>query len=61
VVDFVDLTLVGWILMGVGALGLIISVAMAGASRRRVTESRQLNDPRTGETIRRDDTRDTGL
>ncbi|NMR28956.1 DUF6458 family protein [Crystallibacter degradans] len=61
VVDFIDLTLVGRILMGVGVLGLIISVVMAGTSRRRVTESRQLHDPHTGETVRRDDTRDNGL
>ncbi|TJY70210.1 hypothetical protein E4J89_08180 [Arthrobacter sp. CAU 1506] len=58
VVDFVDLTLIGWILMGVGALGLIISIVMAiPRNDRRVTETRQVQDPNTGETIRRDETR----
>ncbi len=57
VVDFVDLTLIGWILMGVGVLGLIISIVMAAPRRdHRVTESRQVQDPSTGETIRRDKT-----
>ena len=58
VVDFVDLTLIGWILMGVGVLGLIISIIMAIPQRdHRVTESRRIQDPSTGETIRRDETR----
>ncbi|MHA7154519.1 DUF6458 family protein [Arthrobacter sp. TMN-50] len=62
VVDFIDLTLVGYILMGVGVLGLIISLVMnAPRSQRRVTESRTLQDPNTGETVTRNETRDGGI
>ncbi|MBG6179034.1 DUF6458 family protein [Arthrobacter sp. CAN_A1] len=62
VVDFIDLTLVGYILMGVGVLGLIISLVMnAPRSQRRVTESRTVQDPHTGETVTRNETRDGGI
>jgi uncharacterized membrane protein YkvI len=62
VVGFVDLTLVGYILMGVGLLGLIVSVLLSTPrSQRRVTEPRQIHDPGSGETIRRIETRDGGL
>ncbi|MHA7140008.1 MULTISPECIES: DUF6458 family protein [unclassified Arthrobacter] len=62
VVDFIDLTLVGYILMGVGVLGLIISLVMnAPRSQRRVTESRSVQDPNTGETVTRNETRDGGI
>ncbi|GAA1110307.1 DUF6458 family protein [Arthrobacter flavus] len=61
-VDFVDLTLVGYILMGVGVLGLIISLVMnAPRSQRRVSESRSVQDPNTGETVTRNETRDGGI
>ena len=41
-VDAVNLYLVGWILMGVGVLGIIISLVVNGQNRKRttVTESR---------------------
>ncbi|MBG6190774.1 small-conductance mechanosensitive channel [Arthrobacter sp. CAN_A212] len=61
-VDFVDLALVGYILMGVGVLGLIISLVMnAPRSQRRVSESRSVQDPNTGETVTRNETRDGGI
>lgn len=61
-VDFVDLPLVGYILMGVGVLGLIISLVMnAPRSQRRVSESRSIQDPNTGETVTRNETRDGGI
>lgn len=34
-IDGVDLTMIGWILVAVGALGLIISIIMNGQARRR--------------------------
>lgn len=59
IVDFVDLTMVGYILMVVGAIGLVASLILAAPRRRhRVSESRSVRDPNTGETIRRDETRD---
>ena len=62
VVDFVDLRLVGYILMGVGVLGLIVSLVMnAPRSQKRVSESRTVQDPNTGEQITRNETRDGGI
>ncbi len=62
VVSFIDLTLVGYILMAVGVLGLIVSLLMnAPRSQRRVSESRSVQDPHTGETITRNETRDGGI
>ncbi|WP_043442920.1 DUF6458 family protein [Arthrobacter sp. L77] len=61
-VGFVDITLVGYILMAVGALGLIASLVLAAPRRQnRVSESRSIVDPHTGETITRNETRDAGL
>jgi membrane protein implicated in regulation of membrane protease activity len=58
-IPFIDQTLVGYILMGVGVLGLVVSLVMMGSRpRRRVSESRQVIDPDTGETVTRRDTRD---
>jgi hypothetical protein len=62
VVDFVDLTMIGYILMVVGVIGLIVSLILAvPRNRHRVSESRSVQDPNTGETVRRDETRDGGL
>lgn len=62
VIDFVDLRLVGYILMGVGVLGLILSLVMnAPRSQKRVSESRSVQDPNTGEQITRNETRDGGI
>ncbi|NJC24408.1 hypothetical protein BJ994_003484 [Arthrobacter pigmenti] len=60
--NFIDLTLVGYILMGVGVLGLIISLVMnAPRNQKRVSESRSVQDPNTGERITRNETRDGGI
>ncbi|KQO03045.1 MULTISPECIES: DUF6458 family protein [Arthrobacter] len=61
-VSFVDLALVGYILMAVGVIGLIASLVLAAPRRQaRVSESRSVVDPNTGETITRRESRDTGL
>jgi hypothetical protein len=61
-VSFVDLTLVGYILMAVGVVGLIASLILAAPRRQaRMSESRSVVDPNTGETITRRESRDTGL
>lgn len=57
-----DLALVGYILMAVGVIGLIASLVLAAPRRQaRVSESRSVVDPNTGETITRRESRDTGL
>lgn len=61
-VNFVDITLVGYILMAVGVIGLIASLLLAAPRRQnRVSESRSVVDPTTGETITRNEVRDSGL
>lgn len=61
-VNFIDLTLVGYILMGVGILGLVVSLLMsAPRDQRRISESHTVRDPHTGERITRNGTRDGGL
>lgn len=61
-VSFVDITLVGYILMAVGVIGLIASLLLAAPRRQnRVSESRSVVDPNTGETITRNEVRDSGL
>ena len=53
----VDLTMVGWIFVLAGVLGLIVSLVTARPRRAKplnhVSETRTLADPNTGETIRR--------
>lgn len=56
IVPNVDLTVVGYILMGVGVIGLIW--ALLASNRSRVTESRTVQDPNTGETVQRSESRD---
>lgn len=61
-VSFIDLHLVGYILMIVGVIGLIVSLVLAAPRRQaRVTESRSAVDPVTGESVTRNVSRDTGL
>lgn len=61
-VDFVNLVIVGWILMGLGVVGLIASMVMFGPRKtRRVSESRSVVDPNTGETVVRNESIDRGL
>ncbi|MFJ6002051.1 DUF6458 family protein [Arthrobacter sp. NPDC092385] len=62
VISIVDINLVGYILMVVGVIGLIAALVLAAPRRQnRVSESRSVVDPNTGETITRNETRDTGL
>ncbi|MBB6402858.1 DUF6458 family protein [Arthrobacter sp. AZCC_0090] len=62
VVSFIDLHMVGYILMVVGVIGLIVSLFVFGPRRtRRISESRATVDPATGERIVTRDTRDGGL
>ncbi|HSN36706.1 MAG TPA: DUF6458 family protein [Arthrobacter sp.] len=60
----VDQTMIGYILMAVGVIGLIASLVLASPGRarsRRVSETRSVVDPNTGETITRNESRDAGL
>ncbi|MET3950941.1 DUF6458 family protein [Arthrobacter sp. UYEF36] len=60
----VDQTMIGYILMAVGVIGLIASLVLAAPGRsrsRRVSETRSVVDPNTGETITRNESRDAGL
>jgi Domain of unknown function (DUF6458) len=60
----VDQAMVGYILMVVGVIGLIASLVLASPGRgrsRRVSETRSVVDPNTGETITRNESRDAGL
>jgi hypothetical protein len=42
----VNLDTVGWILMGAGVLGLIITMALFGSRRRTTSSERRVYDPR---------------
>ena len=60
----VDQTMVGYILMVVGVIGLVASLILASPGRcrtRRVSETRSVVDPNTGETITRNESRDAGI
>lgn len=50
---FVDLDLIGYILMGAGALVFLISLIMVMRSRRTETVSRTAVDPASGEQVTR--------
>jgi low affinity Fe/Cu permease len=61
-VPYVDQTLIGYILMAVGVIGLIASLVLASPGRtRRVSETRSVVDPNTGERIVRNESRDDGI
>lgn len=53
----VDLTMVGYICMAGGALGLVLVLLMN--NRSRVSETRTAADPATGERVTRRETTDT--
>jgi len=53
-VGFLDLDVVGWILMGAGALGLIITTMIWSSRRRAVVTTREPTDYRRVEEERRD-------
>lgn len=62
VFPYFDLKIIGYILMAAGAAGLIGSLAMSRPRRsRRVTETRSVVDPATGERIVHNESRDSGL
>src|SRR4051794_27104873 len=59
-VSGVDLQVVGWILMIVGALGIVLEVAVWGPrSRRRVTHSEGYAAPAAGAPVQRTTTDET--
>ena len=61
-IPYVDQTLIGYILMAVGVIGLIASLVLASPGRtRRVSETRTVVDPNTGERIVRNESRDGSL
>ncbi|MET1051577.1 MAG: DUF6458 family protein [Mycetocola sp.] len=58
-VEWIDLDLIGWILMGAGLVVIIIGIALMTRKRRSVTTTRTGVDPATGarvNTSERDDT-----
>ena len=57
----VDLTIIGYILMAAGVVGLIVSMVLAAPrSTHRVSESRTAVDPATGEAVTRNETHGDG-
>lgn len=52
-----DLTMIGWIIAGIGALALIIAIASNVSSGRSHTRTAVRNDPATGDRITETDTR----
>lgn len=53
----VSLDVIGYILMAAGVLGLIWS--LVAANRNRVTQTRTVQNPATGEQVQRSESRDT--
>ena len=61
-IPYVDQVMIGYILMAVGVIGLIASLVLASPARRsRVSETRSTVDPNTGESITRNESRDSTL
>lgn len=54
--DFVDLAMVGYILIAAGAVGLILTLVLQGRKRNVITESRSAVDPASGEAVTRRET-----
>ncbi|MBG6240012.1 vacuolar-type H+-ATPase subunit I/STV1 [Mycetocola sp. CAN_C7] len=50
-VEWIDLDLIGWILMGAGLVVTIIGIALMTRKRRSVTTTRTGVDPATGTRI----------
>ncbi len=57
--SFIDLDLVGYILMGAGVVVFIISLFMTLRRRSSVTETRTAVDPNSGQQVTRSDRSDT--
>lgn len=58
-VSWVDLHLVGYLLMGAGALIFLISLALVSRRRQTTTQTRSSVDPANGEQVTRSDRSDT--
>ncbi|MFE6997586.1 DUF6458 family protein [Microbacterium sp. NPDC057659] len=58
-VDWIDLDLVGYILMGAGAVVFVIGIVMMLRRRRTDTITRTTVDPDTGQPVSRQSTRAT--
>jgi hypothetical protein len=50
----IDLTVVGYILMVAGALGIILGIVLLTRRHRSVATTRTAVDPATGDQVRRD-------
>ncbi|WP_022886534.1 DUF6458 family protein [Glaciibacter superstes] len=58
-VDWIDLDLVGYILMGAGVVIIILGIVLITRKRSTVSTTRSLNDPVNGEQVtRREDSTD---
>lgn len=57
-VSGINLQVVGWILMIVGALGIVLELAVWGPRQRRVTRNDSYADPAAGQ-VRRSTTEET--
>lgn len=55
-VDWIDLQLVGYILMAAGAVVVVIGIVLLARRRRTVSTSQTSVDPSTGSEVRRDET-----
>lgn len=56
---FIDLDLVGYILMGAGVIVFLISLFMTLRRKSSVTETRTAVDPNSGQQVNRSERRDT--
>jgi len=54
--DWIDLQTVGYILMGAGAIVIILGIVLIARRRNTVSTSRTSVDPATGDRVRRDET-----
>ena len=52
-VDWIDLHLVGYILMAAGAVGIILGIVLLTRRRRTVATTRTAVDPATGDRVTR--------
>lgn len=54
--DWIDLSTVGYILMGAGALVVVLGIVLLARRRRTISTSQTSVDPSTGTQVRRDET-----
>lgn len=59
-VEFVDLDLIGYILMGAGALVFVIGIVLLARRRSTETVSRSAVDPASGQRVTRNSTTTSG-